>query len=56
MLTGIDDSAFCDKVSLHLANGYALAGSASITFNGKNVIVGQAVIKVKGKGKSKKKK
>lgn len=44
MLTGIDDSAFCDKVVAHLQNGYELFGAPSITFNGTNVIVGQAVV------------
>ena len=44
MLTGIDDSAFCDKVVAHLENGYELFGAPSITFNGTNVIVGQAVV------------
>lgn len=44
MLTGIDDSSFCDKVVLHLENGYELFGAPAITFNGKNVIVGQAVV------------
>ncbi|MEN9990209.1 MAG: hypothetical protein RL508_1188 [Actinomycetota bacterium] len=43
MLTGVDDSAFCDKVVAHLDNGYELFGAPSITFNGKDVIVGQAV-------------
>jgi hypothetical protein len=44
MLTGIDDSEFCTKVGLHLDNGYELYGSPTSTFNGKNVIVGQAVV------------
>ena len=50
MLTGIDDSEFCDKVVRHLENGYELYGSPTATFNGKNVIVGQAVV-LKAKGK-----
>ena len=59
MLTGIDDSEFCDKVVRHLDNGYELYGSPTSTFNGKNVIVGQAVVlkakpkKAKAKGKTK---
>ena len=59
MLTGIDDSEFCDKVGRHLENGYELYGSPTSTFNGKNVIVGQAVVlkskpkKAKAKGKKK---
>jgi hypothetical protein len=44
MLTGIDDSAFCQKVSDALDEGYELYGSPTMTFNGTNVIVGQAVI------------
>lgn len=59
MLTGIDDSEFCDKVVRHLENGYELYGSPTATFNGKNVIVGQAVVlkakPKKAKAKSKKK-
>lgn len=60
MLTGIDDSEFCSKVSRHLAEGYELYGSPTMTFNGKNVIVGQAVVlkakpKKAAKGKGKKK-
>ena len=59
MLTGIDDSEFCDKVVRHLENGYELYGSPTSTFNGKNVIVGQAVVlkakPKKAKAKSKKK-
>ena len=57
MITGIDDSEFCSRVSLHLDNGYELYGSPTSTFNGKNVIVGQAVVlkklPAKAKGKSK---
>ena len=44
MLTGPDDSEFCSKVSRHLAEGYELYGSPTMTFNGKTVIVGQAVV------------
>ena len=59
MLTGIDDSAFCDKVSAHLNAGYKLVGGAAVTTKGANVIVAQAVTKesniVKPKAKSKKK-
>jgi len=44
MLTGIDDSAFCQKVSDHLDDGYELYGSPAATFNGTNVIVAQAVV------------
>jgi hypothetical protein len=55
MLTGIDDSAFCDKVSAHLNAGYVLVGGAAATFNGKNVIVAQAVTKPSNIVKAKKK-
>lgn len=50
MLTGPDDSEFCSKVSRHLAEGYELYGSPTMTFNGKTVIVGQAVV-LKAKAK-----
>jgi hypothetical protein len=56
MLTGIDDSEFCSKVSAHLKDGYELYGSPTMTFNGKNVIVGQAVVLKKAAKKSGKKK
>jgi len=54
MLTGVDDSGFCDKVVAHLNNGYELYGSPTSTFNGKNVIVGQAVVLKKLPKKNKK--
>ena len=44
MLTGVDNSEFCAKVRLHLDNGYALHGSPVMAFNGKDIIVGQAVV------------
>lgn len=44
MLTGIDNSEFCAKVRLHLDNGYELHGSPAMAFNGKDIIVGQAVV------------
>lgn len=58
MLTGIDNSEFCAKVRLHLDNGYALHGSPVMAFNGKDIIVGQAVVlkKLPGKKKAGKKK
>ena len=58
MLTGIDNSEFCAKVRLHLDNGYALHGSPVMAFNGKDIIVGQAVIlkKLPAKKKAGKKK
>lgn len=58
LLTGIDDSQFCARVSEALDNGYELYGSPSATFNGKNVIVAQAIVlkKLPAKKKSGKKK
>jgi hypothetical protein len=58
MLTGIDNSEFCAKVRLHLDNGYALHGSSVMAFNGKDIIVGQAVVlkKLPAKKKAGKKK
>lgn len=44
LLTGPDDAAFCQRVSEALALGYKLHGSPAATFNGKTVIVAQAVI------------
>ena len=39
-----DDAAFCRRVSEALALGYELYGSPAVTFNGKDVIVAQAII------------
>lgn len=44
LLTGPDDSSFCDKVSAALADGYILYGSPTMTFDGRRVVVGQAVV------------
>jgi hypothetical protein len=44
VLTGPDDAAFCHRVSDALELGYALHGSPALTFNGKDVIVAQALI------------
>ena len=55
LLTGIDDSSFCQKVSDALKDGYELYGSPSVTFNGKNVIAAQAVVLKKKAAKKKKK-
>ena len=43
ILTGPDD-AFCRRVSEALALGYRLYGSPAVTFNGKDIIVAQAII------------
>ena len=44
LLTGLDDHSFCERVSAALDEGYELYGSPAATFNGKDVIVAQAVI------------
>jgi hypothetical protein len=44
LLTGPDDAAFCHRVSEALALGYELYGSPAATFNGKEVIVAQAIV------------
>jgi hypothetical protein len=44
LLTGPDDAAFCRRVSEALALGYDLYGSPAAAFNGKEVIVAQAII------------
>jgi hypothetical protein len=44
LLTGPDDSNFCQKVSDALNDGYELYGSPSITFNGETAYAAQAVI------------
>lgn len=44
ILTGVDDPAFCRRVSDALALGYKLYGSPAATFNGQTVIVAQAII------------
>lgn len=44
LLTGVDDAAFCKRVSEAVALGYRLYGSPAATFNGQSVIVAQALI------------
>lgn len=44
LLTGPDDAQFCERVSAMLADGYILYGSPSITHDGEQTIVAQAVI------------
>lgn len=58
VLTGIDDHEFCARVSEALDNGYLLHGAPAATFNGKNVILAQAIVlkKLPSKKKSGKKK
>lgn len=44
-LTGKDDVKFCARVTKALNEGYQLYGSPTMTFNGTDVIVGQAIMK-----------
>jgi hypothetical protein len=44
ILTGIDDDAFCQRVSEALELGYRLYASPAATFDGTNVIVAQALV------------
>lgn len=44
ILTGPDDTQFCHRVSEALSLGYRLYGSPAATFDGKHVIVAQAII------------
>ena len=44
VLTGADDAVFCRRVSEAIGLGYLLHGSPSLTFNGEQVIVAQALI------------
>jgi hypothetical protein len=43
-LTGTDDATFCRSISEALDLGFQLYGSPAATFNGKDVIVAQAVL------------
>ena len=44
-ITGPDDETFCKRVSDKLNRGWQLHGSPTLTFNGKSVIAGQALVK-----------
>ncbi len=46
LITGKDDAAFCKRISELLAQGYALHGSPSLTYDPQqqSVIAGQAVV------------
>lgn len=44
-LTGPDDAQFCARVSKALNQGWTLYGSPTMSFNGTQVVVGQAIIK-----------
>ena len=43
-LSGVDDAAFCQRVSDFLAEGYILYGNPVMVMDNGNRIVGQAVI------------
>ncbi len=44
-LTGPDDEKFCHRVCAKLSQGWQLYGNPTLTYNGKDVITGQALIK-----------
>jgi len=44
VLTGVDDDAFCHRVSEALSLGYRLFEGPSVTFDGDRVVVAQAVV------------
>ena len=44
VITDIDDALFCARVSEALDNGYILYGNPAATYNGKSVILAQAVV------------
>ena len=46
LLTGADDSAFCEKVSQALADGYRLHGDPAVAVDGDRVVVAQAVVRL----------
>jgi hypothetical protein len=44
LITGPDDTEFCERVSALLEEGYELYGSPAVTCNGDRVIVAQALV------------
>lgn len=44
-LTGKDDVNFCARVTKALNEGYELYGAPTMSFNGSEIIVGQAIVK-----------
>jgi hypothetical protein len=44
LITGVDDAAFCERVSDLLDQGYRLQGPPAVTYNGANVIAAQALV------------
>lgn len=45
LITGIDDSKFCARITEFLNDGWKLHGSPAVTFNGQIVIAAQAIVK-----------
>ena len=44
-ITGPDDSKFCARITEFLNNGWKLYGNPTMSFGGKTIIAGQAIIK-----------
>ena len=44
-ITGPDDSKFCARITEFLNQGWKLYGNPTISFDGKTIIAGQAIIK-----------
>jgi len=45
LITGPDDSTFCARITEFLKNGWTLYGSPTMSFDGKTIIAGQAIVK-----------
>ena len=45
LITGPDDSKFCARITEFLNQGWKLYGNPTISFDGKTIIAGQAIIK-----------
>lgn len=43
-ITGPDDSKFCARITEFLNQGWKLYGSPTMSFDGKTIIAGQAII------------
>jgi hypothetical protein len=56
LLTGLDDSNFCQRVSDHLDAGYELAGAPVMVVKGSTVYVGQSIVRKATKKVAKRKK
>ena len=52
VLTGTDDETFCRRVSEAIALGYELHQGPAVTFNGRDVIVAQALVWPAERGQS----